>query len=508
MSVLEVRGLTVTYPDGHRALDDVDLRIDDGERWAVVGRSGSGKSTLVRTVLGLLPAGTTVTGSVRVAGREVLGLPEVALRALRGPVIGYVPQDPFAACDPLRTVGHHVASAWRAHRATPPAGRVDADLAAVGIEDPAGSAARHPHTWSGGMLQRATIVAGAAHSPPLTLADEPTSALDAELADEVLALVRERSGALLMVSHDLALVARHAQQVVVLDGGRVVERGPAARLLAAPAAPATRTLVAAAVPATRPAPPAGPGGPDDGGPGDGGPDDGGSGGVGSGGGGSDVVVRADRVRRRYGTVTAVDEVSLTLRAGEVLGLVGRSGSGKSTLARLVAGLERPDAGTVVHGAGSARPGWVMPVFQDPVASLDRRWPLWRTLVEPVRARDGRLSRAAARRRAASMLDRVGLGEVDPDRRPATLSVGQAQRVAIARALAAEPALLVADEPTASLDVATAAEVTALLAGVARAGTAVLVVSHDRDRLATWADRIVTMRSGRLDPSPRTQGAHR
>ncbi|BBG02479.1 MULTISPECIES: ABC transporter ATP-binding protein [Pseudonocardia] len=470
MSALSVRGLSVVYPGGHLALHDVDLEIPPGGRWAVVGRSGSGKTTLVRTILGLLPAGAVATGSVRVDGQEILGRPESQLRGLRGRAIGYVPQDPFAACDPLRTVGHHVDSAWRVHRMAPPSGRVVDDLGGVGIDDAARCAARHPHTWSGGMLQRATIVAGTAHSPPLTLADEPTSALDAELADEVLGLVRRCSGALLLVSHDLSLVARHAGHVLVLDGGRVAERGPAARLLSAPSAPATVELVGAGAPSARRPVREEPGG--------------------------TVVVRGTDLVRSYGPVTAVDGVSVTVRAGEVLGVVGRSGSGKSTLARLLAGMERPDSGSVeLPGAG---PGHVMPVFQDPVASLDRRWPLWRTLTEPLRARGERPGRAAARAVAAEMLERVGLAGIDPDRRPATLSVGQAQRVAIARALAARPALLVADEPTASLDVATADAITALLRSLAGSGTAIVVVSHDRDRLAGYADRMLVMRDGRAE----------
>ncbi|MBP2369013.1 ABC transporter ATP-binding protein [Pseudonocardia parietis] len=469
---LSVRDLTVTYADGYTALDGVDLEVPAGERWAVVGRSGSGKTTLVRAVLGLLPPGTTVTGSIRLDGRELLGLPEPQLRELRGRAIGYVPQDPYAACDPLRTVGHHVAEAWWTHRLTPPPGRIAADLGGVGIDDAARRAAGHPHTWSGGMLQRATIVAGTAHSPPLTLADEPSSALDAELADDVLRLVRERSGALLLVSHDLTLVARHADHVLVLADGRVAERGPAATLLSAPCAPSTHELLDAHAPALRRTSTGTPG---------------------------PILLRARDLVRRYGDVTAVDGASVTLRAGEVLGVVGRSGSGKSTLARLLAGMERPDAGSVVIGdGGRSRPGFVMPVFQDPVASLDRRWPLWRTLTEPLRARGERVRRADARQAAASMLARVGLAGIDPDRRPATLSVGQAQRVAIARALAARPGLLVADEPTASLDVVTAAAITTLLRELADNGTALVVVTHDRQRIAGYADRLLTMSDGRAE----------
>ena len=472
---LSVQGLTVTYADGYTALRGIDLDVPAGERWAVVGRSGSGKTTLVRAVLGLLPPGATTTGSVRVDGQEILGLPEPQLRALRGRTIGYVPQDPYAACDPLRTVEHHVAEAWRAHRLTPPPDRIVTDLEGVGIDDAARRAGRHPHTWSGGMLQRATIVAATAHAPPLTLADEPTSALDAELADDVLHLVRARSGALLLVSHDLRLVARHADQVVVLAEGRVAERGPAATLLSAPSAPSTIEMLDAATPRPRPAR-AGPPGP--------------------------VVLRARDLVRRYSGTTAVDGVSVTLRAGEVLGIVGRSGSGKSTLARLLAGMERPDAGTVVFGDGERpRPGFVMPVFQDPVASLDRRWPLWRTLTEPLRARGERLRRTAAEQAAADMLRRVGLDGIAPARRPTTLSVGQAQRVAIARALASRPGLLVADEPTAALDVAGTAEIIVLLRELAGDGTAVVVVTHDRERITGCADRVLALRSGRAEEFP-------
>ncbi|GEL17551.1 ABC transporter ATP-binding protein [Pseudonocardia asaccharolytica] len=482
MTPLVVEDLTVTYPNGHRALDHVTLTVKTGERCAVVGRSGSGKTTLVHAILGLLPAGTRTAGSVRVAGREVLGAPGPTLRQLRGLLAGYVPQDPFAACDPLRTVGHHVAEAWTAHGRTPPAGAVPAALAVMGIDDSARRARHHPHQWSGGMLQRATLVAATAHTPALTLADEPTSALDAELADEALALLRRRCGALLLISHDLALVARHTESVLVLADGRAVERGPAATLLHAPAAEETRQLVAAATPAPRRAAPAARPG--------------------------SVIAQVRGVSRRYGrgpgAVTALDDVSLALAAGEIVGVVGRSGSGKSTLARIVGGIERPDTGTVHLDGRDAwsrrrtlRPGFVMPIFQDPVASLDRRWALWRTLTEPLLARGERHPRARRRALAQQALARVGLAEIDVDRMPASLSVGQAQRVAIARAIIARPALLIADEPTASLDVAATAEITDLLRDIADDGTALLVVSHDHARLAGYADRVVTMTTGRL-----------
>jgi peptide/nickel transport system ATP-binding protein len=486
---LEVRGLTVTFADGSRGLADVDLVVPHGSRLGVVGGSGCGKTTLVRTVLGLLPPGTRVTGSVRVGGREVVGCSERELRSRRGTEIGYVAQNPYAACDPLHRVERHVTEAWTAHRLRPPAGAVVERLAGVGIPDAARRARHHPHQWSGGMLQRATTVAGTVHEPLLTLADEPTSALDAELSDGVLALLRRTCRSLVLVSHDLALVARHTDDVLVLDGGRVVERGPSGTVLGRPEHDVTRRLVAASTPRPRTAtarplsegPPA---------------------------------VRLAGAGRSYGggdtAVPAVRGMDLDVHAGEVVGVVGRSGSGKSTLLRLAAGLERPDRGRVELAGADAWPGghrrrhpvrprrgWVMPVFQDPVASLDRRWPLWRTVTEPLVLAGARPSRAERRRRAAEQLARVGLGDVDVDRLPATLSVGQCQRVAVVRALIAGPALVVADEPTASLDVGAAAAVAGLLRQAADDGAAVLVVSHDEPRLASYADRLVRMDDGEL-----------
>jgi peptide/nickel transport system ATP-binding protein len=491
---LVVTDLTVTYPDGHQALDGVDVRVGPGERCGVVGRSGSGKTTLVRAVLGLLPPGTRTRGSIRVGDRELLGAPESELRRLRGLLLGYVPQDPFAACDPLRTVGHHIREAWTAHRQRPPAGATTAALSALGLADPAHRLTQRPHQWSGGMLQRATLVAATVHTPLLTLADEPTSALDAELADEVLTVIARRTDALLVISHDLALLARHTDTLLVLEDGRPVEHGPSTALLRTPAAAATRALIADADVTPRPprppntAPAAGPRpAPSRRTP-------------------VAVVRSVSRVYRHAGVeVTAVDRASLEIAGGQVIGIIGRSGSGKSTLARLLAGMERPDHGQVelgghdvwTRGRRLLRPGYVMPVFQDPVASLDRRWPLWRTLAEPLRARGHRRSRSRHRQLAAQHLALVGLADLDPDRLPGTLSVGQAQRVAIARALAAEPALLVADEPTASLDTTSTATITALLRRIADTGTAVLVVSHDAARLASYADRVLTMTEGRL-----------
>lgn len=491
MNPLDVAGLTVTYPNGLRALDNVTLRIDEGRRVAVVGRSGSGKTTLVRAVLGLLPAGTTVEGRVRVAGTDILGAPERVLSGLRGRALGYVPQNPYTACDPLRTVGHHVAEAWAAHRETPPAGAVAANLTSVGIDSAGNRAQQHPHQWSGGMLQRATLVAAGVHDPQLTLADEPTSALDAALADDVLTLVADQCAALLLISHDLGLVGRHAEDVVVLSDGHVVERGTSEKVLTDPVSSTANELRDAST--VIPGPPSGraiasrrstsseP-----------------------------AAAQLERVSRRYRTADtetpALRDVSLSLNRGEMTGVVGPSGSGKSTLARLACGLERPDTGTLTingqdhwaRGRSTLRPGFVMPIFQDPAESLDRRWPLWRTITEPLRGRGQRHSRAARKRFATGALARVGLDGIDVDRLPGSLSVGQLQRVAVARAMQADPALLIADEPTASLDVIGAAAITDLLRDITDSGTAMLIVSHDEARLARYADRIVRITDGCLE----------
>jgi peptide/nickel transport system ATP-binding protein len=476
--LVTIRGLTVTYQVGQAALRDVDLDVGAAECLAVVGESGSGKTTLARVLLGLLPPRAQVRGSARVAGTEVVAAPQAALRRLRGRTIGYVPQDPYQAAHPLHPVGHHVAEAWRAVGQRPPAGSVAARLAALGIPDPPRRIRQHPHQWSGGMLQRATMAAAGVHQPPLTVADEPTSALDDELAAGVLAALRRDARALLLITHDLRRVLPVADRIAVMHAGEVVEVGPTAAVRAAPRHPHTRSLIAA-LPAGRRVDaavrPAGP-----------------------------PVVAVAAVSRVYRIgrhpVPAVREASLAVHRGELVGIHGRSGSGKSTLLRLLAGIERPDSGTVQFASQPGWPaaGWVMPVFQDSRASLDPRWPVARILAEPVPGRAGRGWSAPAWVAAVrERLAEIGLPELDPLARPPQLSSGQCQRIAVLRALLADPALIVADEPTSGLDTVNAARVAALLRRAADRGVAAVVVSHDLDRLASIADRIHTMRDGVL-----------
>jgi peptide/nickel transport system ATP-binding protein len=463
--MLAVEGLSVRYGNVE-ALRDVDLTVAEGEVVALIGESGSGKSTLLDAVLGVLPASAAASGSIRPGGMR------------RGNEIGYLAQDPFGSCDPVWPVGHHVAEAWRVHGQRPPRGHIARRLAALGVA--ADRLRRRPHTWSGGMLQRADLVAATAHEPALLLADEPTSALDAETAEAAMADLTGAARSVLVAGHDLALLTRHADEVYVLLGGRVVERirtdrGGLSALETQATHQHTRALLSALPQSAL---------------------------------WSHTAVLGPSEQQfgsnmRSGAVAWLEcvtlgyragppvlvGVDLTVRAGEVVGICGPSGQGKTTLLRALAGLHRPAAGTIRLGdldvwegprPRRPRPGYVMPVFQDVSASVDPRWPVWRSVAE------AGATRADVERLFAS----VGLAETHLDVRPKQLSGGQRQRVAIARALAGKPALIVADEPTAALDPTVAAGVVRLLREVANTGCAVVVASHDEARLRSFADRVL------------------
>jgi len=488
--LLRIRGLAVRFSSGPAVLDGLDLDVQAGECVALVGESGCGKTTLARAILGLLPCHAAVTGTIEFGGNDISRASAKTRRGLLGHRLGYVAQDPYAACDPIRTVRHHIEEAWRAHGASVAPDVIEQRISALGIGAAATRLRDRPHQWSGGMLQRASISAATVHDPELVLADEPTSALDAELADGVLHAVRRASRSLLLISHDLRLVENHADRVAVLRDGRIVETGQTGSITTSPRHEYTGQLLTAADTvrsAPRPA------------------------GESSRPATTPPVVTIDRVSVTYrsgtSTIRALRDASLTVHAGEIVGIAGPSGSGKSTLLRIASGIEHPESGTVTFAAGqaSAPRGYVMPVFQDPVASLDRRWPIWRSITEPATV-SKRLSRPERLRLAREALAQVRLGELDPHRLPGQLSVGQCQRVAIARALIARPSLIVADEPTASLDVTTAAEIVDLLRLTRQSGLAIALVSHDEALLAAVADRIVRIRDGLTVPAPRP--AHR
>ena len=243
--VLTVRDLSITYSNGCLALRGVDLTINPGECVALVGESGSGKTTLARAIVGLVPPSARSTGSIRMGDTELLTLTAKQWKALRGRTVGFVAQDPFAACDPMRTVGHHVRESWRAHgEREAPADHLER-LERLGIPHPTRLLKDRPHQWSGGMLQRATTVAALIYDPPLLVADEPTSALDADLADGLLASLRKSGKSLLLISHDLELAAKHSDRIAVMYAGRIVEEGTAHQLRSDPRHPYSRALLAA-----------------------------------------------------------------------------------------------------------------------------------------------------------------------------------------------------------------------------------------------------------------------
>ncbi|GIH67238.1 dipeptide ABC transporter ATP-binding protein [Microbispora siamensis] len=554
--LLEVAGLSVDFATRRgvvRAVRDVDLSLRAGECLAVVGESGSGKSVTARALLGLAGAGARVRArTLSFEGRDLRRLSGREWRRLRGRRIGYVLQDALTSLDPLRRVGHEVAEALEVHGL---AGRDDLDdqviglLAEAGVPDPDVRFLQYPHELSGGLRQRALIASAIAARPSLLIADEPTTALDVTVQAQVLDLLRARARAgtaVLLISHDLAVVARLADHVAVLYAGLVVERGPADALLRAPAHPYTADLLAAVpavdgpareLPLARTGPPAAGGCPyaprcalaDDRcraeppppvpyGP------------------GREVrcfhagrerpapasgaaapprvkdhaVVSVRGITKRYRSPggswrTAVDDVSFDLRAGEALGLVGESGSGKSTTARIVLAEIAPDAGTVLldgeawsaprERARRARRSRIQLVDQDPLSSFDPRFTVERVVGEAV---PGRMPRRLRRDRVAGLLAEVGLDDALLDRRPAQLSGGQRQRVAIARALAPGPEVIVCDEPVSALDVTVQAQILALLARLRReAGVALLFISHDLGVVRQVCDRVAVMKDGAL-----------
>ncbi|MFF6871440.1 dipeptide ABC transporter ATP-binding protein [Streptomyces sp. NPDC012450] len=498
--LVDVWDLSVSFArdgDPVRAVDGLSLTLDEGRALALVGESGSGKSTVAGALLGLhRGTGARVTGTVRVGGVDVATAGPADLRRLRGGIAAMVFQDPLSSLDPYYAVGDQIAEVYRIHaggsRKAARARAVEV-LGRVGIPDAARRSRSRPHEFSGGMRQRALIAMALACEPRLLVADEPTTALDVTVQAQILDLLhelrRETGTALLLVTHDVGVAAESVDEVLVMRDGREVERGPVGTLLGAPSEPYTRTLLSAVPrldgPVGTPPEKASPEG--------------------------EVLLEAIGLRREFGrgkrTVTAVDDVSLTVRAGETLGVVGESGSGKTTLGRMLVRLLDPTGGRLRYGGaeiGALSERELRPyrrelqmVFQDPVASLNPRRSVGESIADPLRTAGERDERRI-RDRVRELLDRVGL---DPDRYeayPHEFSGGQRQRVGIARALAAEPRIVVCDEPVSALDVTTQAQVTALLAELqAELGLGLVFIAHDLAVVRQVSDRVAVMRDGRI-----------
>lgn len=510
-SLLTVQGLSIAY-DHAAVVHDVSFSLAKGESLALIGESGSGKSTIAKAVLRLLPHGSTATGTVELNGKDLLSLQEKQFRPYRGRELGFIPQDPASALNPVRTIGAQAHEAAALLGETDPEVRRRAILAAleqVGLPDPARVYDSYPHQLSGGMLQRVLIALTVLPRPSLIVADEPTSALDVTVQKLILDMLTELRSeldiSLLLITHDLAIAAERADSLVVLKDGSVQESGASREIFAAPRTEYARNLQAD-VPALHPdryrnqrlATDAAHDGVSR-------TDAAGSPSVGP----AQIDVRTVTKRFTAGgkEVLAVDGVSFSVERGRTHALVGESGSGKTTAVRLLLGLEQADGGEIAV-AGESTSGrsraevreirrHLQLVYQNPFTSLDPTWKVSRIIREPLdQFKVGTKAERAERVREA--LDAVGLPESVASRRPANLSGGQRQRVAIARALVVRPDVVVLDEPTSALDVSVQAGILELLSKLQRElGLTYLFVSHDLALVRQVADTVSVLRRGQV-----------
>ncbi|PYY55047.1 glutathione ABC transporter ATP-binding protein [Curtobacterium sp. MCSS17_011] len=505
--ILETTALGVSFSTESGTVDavrGVSLSVAPGETLALVGESGSGKSTVALAAMGLLSGNATAIGSAVVAGHQVVDAPEPSLRALRGSTVSMVFQEPATALDPLTRVGVQIAEVIRNHRdvSTSAAAAEAVDLLRrVGIPDPEARTRSFPFQLSGGQRQRVVIAMAIANAPKLLIADEPTTALDVTVQAEILELLRalavETGTGVLLVTHNMGVVADFADRVAVMLQGEIVETGGVEDVLLRPEHEYTKRLLAAVprldVAGDRPPAPVA---------------DTETEPVGRPGAAPVVDLRDVSVTFGRGAraVHALAGIDIAVHAGETVGLVGESGSGKSTAARVALGLIKPTSGTVSlfgqdlrtakgRDRRALRSG-IGVVLQDPVASLDARMSVAECIAEPLAVHRRGMSSADRRRRIDEVLDAVRLPRTLASRAPRELSGGQRQRVSLARALVLEPRLLVADEPTSALDVSVQETVLEVLGELQDdLGFACLFVSHDLAVVQHFAERVVVMRQG-------------
>ena len=497
-TVLAIRDLRVSFGrPGVEVVHGLDLDVASGEVVAVVGESGSGKSVTALSVIGLLPTNAHATGSVALHGRELLDLSSQEMRRIRGAEIAMISQDPVASLNPVFTIGFQVIEAVRAHdrsMSTRTARRRAIELLElVDLPDPERRMKQYPHELSGGQCQRVGIAMALASDPKLLIADEPTTALDvtvqAEVLDVLARIGRREGRAVLLITHDMGVVAELADRVVVMRDGELVEQGSVRGVLLKPTAPYTKQLLSA-VPriGSRPASA-----------------------VPSADAGSDAapvldvsdleVTYGGRIR---GMFRAVEGVSLQVRRGEILGLVGESGSGKSTIGRAIIGAAPVTGGSIgVDGVDMLSASRAVRretrrrigvVFQNPALSLNPRYTVRQSVTEPLQAIRG-MRGSELTDRVDALLDSVGLLD-RAGRYPHELSGGQKQRVAIARGVALEPALLIADEPTSALDVSVQAQVLDVFRELQeRLEFACVFISHDLAVIDELCDSVTVLRRG-------------
>lgn len=498
--LLKVSNLGIGFQGGGVVMpvvQDVGFTLDKGRTLALVGESGSGKSITALSLARLLPPAARVTGEILFAGEDVAAMSERQLRGLRGSKITMVFQEPMSSLNPLHTIEKQIGEILELHGAR---GRdnlrakVVAALEEVGIPDPASRLNAYPHQLSGGQRQRVMIAMALVNRPDLFIADEPTTALDVTVQAQILALLKDLQTklgmAMLFITHDLGIVRKIADDVAVMQKGRIIETGPVEAVLSAPQHAYTKMLLAAEPRGNAPA--------------------------------SDTAkplllqtddlkvwfpVRRGLMRRVVSNIKAVDGISLQLRAGQTLGIVGESGSGKTTLGLAILRLIRStgpimwlgkDISTLNSTAMRPLRRDMQVVFQDPYGSLSPRMSVAQIVEEGLRIQNPDLSAAARRERVAAALAATDLDPATMDRFPHEFSGGQRQRIAIARAMVLEPRFIVLDEPTSALDMSVQAQIVTLLRDLqARHGMAYMFISHDLKVVKALASDLIIMKAGRV-----------
>ena len=491
-ALLTVRNLSVDFHTARgtvHAVRNVSWSVNRGETLAILGESGSGKSVSASAVMNLLdiPPAEVVSGEILFEGKDLLKVSYEEHRALNGKRIAMIFQDPLSHLNPVYTVGWQIVEMMTAHGRPLEAARARALelVTRVGIPEPEKALRKYPHQFSGGQRQRLMIAMALMLKPDILIADEPTTALDVTIQAEVLALLKklqaETGMGLVLITHDLGVVAEIADRVVVMSQGEIVEEGSVREVYHNPRHPYTRKLIGAAP---------------------------GKGDIKEPASGAPALLEVTNLAKTYGKFTALKGVSFTLSRGQSLAVVGESGSGKSTLARTILRLEQADRGQALwkgkdliamppHELLGVR-RQIQMVFQDPTQSLNPRMSVYQLIAEGWDIHRLMPDRKARRARVAELLEQVGLLPEHAERYPHQFSGGQRQRIAIARALALEPELIICDEAVSALDVSVQAQVMALLEGLRdKLGISYLFIAHDLGVVRDFADMVLVMKAGEI-----------